>query len=80
MGFLFDKNMAGENDKVRIRLVSEKGDRASMNAGDARADLWRDMGCDRSPEVQEVIRELGHDGFFVKEDGQINLAVYAPAR
>ena len=65
--------MAGENDKVRIRLVSEKGDRANMNAR-AMRELISGGAWDviESPEVQEVIRELGHDGFFVKEDGQIN--------
>lgn len=81
VGFLFDKNMAGENDKVRIRLVSEKGDRANMNARTMRelisGGAWDVI---ESPEVQEVIRELGHDGFFVKEDGQINLAVYEPGQ
>lgn len=81
VGFLFDKNMAGENDKVRIRLVSEKGDRANMNARVMRelisGGAWDVI---ESPEVQEVIRELGHDGFFVKEDGQINLAVYEPGQ
>lgn len=81
VGFLFDKNMAGEDDKVRIRLVSEKGDRANMNARVMRelisGGAWDVI---ESPEVQEVIRELGHDGFFVKEDGQINLAVYEPGQ
>jgi hypothetical protein len=30
------------------------------------------------PEVQEAIRDLGFDGFYVKEGGKKNLAVYRP--
>jgi hypothetical protein len=30
------------------------------------------------PEVQEAIRDLGFDGFYVKEGGKKNLAVYDP--
>ncbi|NBW12275.1 MAG: hypothetical protein EBR82_30015 [Caulobacteraceae bacterium] len=31
-------------------------------------------------DVQEIIRDLGHDGFFVKEGGVKNLGVYDPRR
>lgn len=32
------------------------------------------------PRVQAAIKSLGHDGFYAKEDGRKNLAVYSPAQ
>lgn len=81
VGLLFDKNMAGEGDKITIHMAEKGGDRASMTAKVMR-ELMTSGAWDviESPEVQEAIRELGHDGFFVKENGQVNLAVYEPTQ
>lgn len=43
----------------------------------SRNDNW--SGIER-PDIQEVIRDLGHDSFFVKERGVKNLGVYDPKK
>jgi hypothetical protein len=43
----------------------------------SRNDNW--SGIER-PDIQQVIRDLGHDSFFVKERGVKNLGVYDPKK
>jgi hypothetical protein len=43
----------------------------------SRNDNW--SGIER-PDIQEVIRDLGHDSFYVKERGVKNLGVYDPKK
>lgn len=52
-------------------LVSQGGLKTLLSKG-----AWEYI---ESPEVQSAIKDvLGHDGFFVTEHGQLNLAVYDP--
>jgi hypothetical protein len=39
-----------------------------------------DWSAIENPAIQKVIRDLGHDSFYVMEDGSKNLAVYDPTR
>lgn len=67
---------------VTIQLVKDGGDRVTVSEADLeialRSGMWEYI---ESPEIQAVIRDdLGHDGFWVKEWGVKNLAVYQPSQ
>lgn len=68
---VLDKVYAG---KSTIRVGALTVDRQ-----DARAMLIRgEWNIVEAPEVQQVLKELGHDAFYVSEGGVKNLAVYDP--
>lgn len=69
-------------EAVTVTLVKEGGEKMTVSEDDLeialRSGMWEFI---EAPEIQAVIRDdLGHDGFFVKELGQLNLAVYDPAQ
>lgn len=69
-------------EAVTVTLVKEGGEKMTVSEDDLeialRSGMWEFI---EAPEIQAVIRDdLGHDGFFVKEGGQLNLAVYDPAQ
>jgi hypothetical protein len=49
---------------------------ASIQEG-LKVGRWHEV---EKPEVQEAIKQLGHDAFYVKEGGIKNLAVYDPSQ
>lgn len=56
-------------------VMNVLGDTKVKKADFARTNNWTTV---ESPEVQEAIRSLGFDGFYVNEHGAKNLAVYTP--
>lgn len=73
----FDYESAGHVAAVK-RKVGTTGDPFYDSPLDAIAD--GDYGAIESERVQAAIRSLGHDGFYVSEDGQKNLGVYNPSQ
>lgn len=77
-----------------VRRLHESGqypiiDRGSRNAREELEGKLETLGYDiedgdwptiEMPNVQQAIRNLGHDGFFIKENKQRNLAVYSPVQ
>lgn len=79
---LQDRQGVESGGEVEIQLVKEGGQRMKVSEDDLemalRSGMWEYI---ESPEIQAVIRDdLAHDGFFVKENGQVNLAVYEPSQ
>lgn len=79
---LQDRQGVESGGEVEIQLVKEGGQRMKVSEDDLemalRSGMWEFI---ESPEIQAVIRDdLAHDGFFVKETGQVNLAVYEPSQ
>ena len=79
---LQDRQGVESGGEVEIQLVKEGGQRMKVSEDDLemalRSGMWEFI---ESPEIQAVIRDdLAHDGFFVKENGQVNLAVYEPSQ
>lgn len=79
---LQDRQGVEPGGEVEIQLVKEGGQRMKVSEDDLetalRSGMWEFI---ESPEIQAVIRDdLAHDGFFVKENGQVTLAVYEPSQ
>jgi hypothetical protein len=62
-----------ENAQHIERLKEEYNDEDTIQ--DIRKGVWETI---ESPDVQEAIRYAGFDGFYVRESGRKNLAVYDP--
>ena len=62
-------------DAVVLPASNNSRDAMSMLDDALRLGMWRTL---ERPEVQRAIRSLGFDGFFMKENGFRNLAIYDP--
>ena len=57
----------------KLNETSPNGRRGDTFAGEIYDGSWETL---ERPDFQRAIKELGHDGFYVKEGGRKNLAVY----
>lgn len=69
-----------ENEQtLSINLIKDGGAEMQATADEIemsiRSGAWEFI---ESPQVQAAIKELGHDSFFVYENGQRNIAIYDP--
>jgi len=72
-----------ENPRHLNKLVQELGPDLIMDpylhtfVDEVRQGHW---GAIESPPIQSAIKAMGHDSFFVKENGEKNLGVYDPSQ
>lgn len=76
-----------ENDQDLIALTAEMAKDRNLSDEDTQKLIegrnyfsdgdWQSM---ERPDVQKAIRDLGYDGFYLKEAGFKNLAVYSPVQ
>lgn len=82
----FDYKIAAHRDDLVAMVVSNTDGQVPFNGGTLGEKQMASklMGGDwefiELPEVQQAIRDLGHDSFWVTENGQRNLAVYEPTQ
>ena len=82
----FDYKIAAHRDDLVAMVVSNTDGQVPFNGGTLgeKQMVSKLMGGDwefiELPEVQQAIRDLGHDSFWVTENGQRNLAVYEPTQ